>query len=183
MGKRAAVVVTALAVAAAAVAGCDLPKGHDVPHVPFLTVRDTIYEMYVRTLRELPDGYTLDSSRYGDSNGTTVPCDITAEKSPSDHLDVRDLLTPEGTDRLALIARVGDIWRAFGWTVEDDKSGTRLPSRTAHTPDGYRISIEYTGDFPPSVHGSSPCLWIEGDHHVPGVFAITRDTTDYGHPK
>ena len=58
-----------------------------------------------------------------------------------------------------LIAKIGDIWKSWGWQVIERDRLTK-PNRFGSAPDGYILEIEARPDpkYPPSLIGSSPCF-------------------------
>lgn len=114
-----------------------------------------------RTLRELPQGTVLDATRYG-SAGHNSWC----EDEPADpkNAPIRfhtsgDLKFPPGTDLDAMVKRVGDVWRSWGWHVFE-REGFRKPNEFGYGKDGYRMQIVTGGrpGYPPTLSGSSPCF-------------------------
>lgn len=161
-------------------------KGTDMASLPASRqqAQDTLYGYYQKTLRELPDGYTLDGSRY--ANAPLIVCDDNARdgmNAPAAIDDWRDLHTPPGTDYPALIAKVGDIWRDWGWRVTE-RDGFDKPNRFGYAPDGYWLRIESADDYFPSFGGGSPCF--PGDESrfnpIPAPLVITRDGLQYDQP-
>lgn len=147
--------------------------------------QDTVFEYYQKTLRELPEGYTLDGSRYGNAPSLIV-CDDNAGDgmhAPAAVNDWRDLHTPPGTDYPALIAQIGDIWRGWGWRVTE-RDGFDKPNRFGYAPDGYWLNVVSAGDYFPSFGGGSPCF--PGDESrfqpIPAPWVITRDNLQYEKP-
>jgi hypothetical protein len=108
----------------------------------------------VQTLDALPKGTTLDGTRYVDGPGA-VTCDDGGVRVQ----DQRDVDTPTDTDYTRLVATTGDLWRQWGWTVDDADDQGRA-DRVGHTPDGYTVQIEAAQDPKqrPSMVGSSPCF-------------------------
>jgi hypothetical protein len=116
--------------------------------------QDGVDKYLVQTLDALPKGTTLDGTRYVDGPGT-VGCDDAGVRLQ----DQRDVDTPADTDYGRLVATTGDLWRQWGWTVDDPDDQGR-PDRVGHTPDGYTVSIEGAQDPKqrPTMVGSSPCF-------------------------
>lgn len=170
----------ALAAAAAAVAiavtGCNAEGGNMTTgeqKVPFTQVRDHIYQMYQRTLQELPQGYRLHDERYGASM-TIVKCsDDPSTPAPSNMADYRDLAVPADTDAQTVVDKVSAIWRGFGWRMT--REGV---DNVAYAPDGYRVSVGLSGSWV-TVVGTSPCLWRDETTPVRTACSITADSIDY----
>lgn len=112
-------------------------------------------DKYLRqTLDALPKGTTLDGTRYVDGPGA-VPCDDAMFRVQ----DPRDVDAPPGTDVIRLVTTTGDLWRQWGWNVDDaDEEGR--PSREGNAPDGYVVRITAAQDPKQraSLIGSSPCF-------------------------
>lgn len=121
--------------------------------------QDTLIGYLKKTLQALPPGTTLDATRY--SGGTnTVPCkDAISGTPPVEFNTTGDLKPPPGTDFAAMIAKVGDVWKSWGWHVFE-RDGFYKPNRFGYAPDGYSLSIESTSrpEYPPTLGGVSPCF-------------------------
>ncbi|WP_245535345.1 hypothetical protein [Segniliparus rotundus] len=147
--------------------------------------QETLYGYMQKTLQGLPDNIFLDNKRYGGyGGGHTAACDserVDRENSPVDFGDYRDMHTPPGSDYNALIAKVGDIWKSWGWRVEerdDDK-----PNRYGHSPDGYTLSIQSAGAYEPTMVGGTPCFPASlRDDTVPQPRVISKDKLLYDEP-
>lgn len=121
--------------------------------------QDTVLGYLKKTLRALPTGTTLDATRYGGGTGT-APCDDVITGTPAVELStIGELRLPPGVAPDAVVARIGDIWKSWGWHAFE-RDGLRKPNRTGFAPDGYRLIIEAkqaTSD-PPTLIGISPCF-------------------------
>ncbi|EFV14022.1 hypothetical protein [Segniliparus rugosus] len=144
--------------------------------------RDIIHKYLQKTLRELPDGYILDSSRFGGVGGNLSPCDDTPspESPPSMYDNWRVLVSHSETNYNSIIGKVGDIWRGWGWPVEE-RNGFDKPNRFSISPDGYTLSIKAAPSgnpqSPPSVIVTSPCFQVNTQSYqaIPEPVVITRD--------
>ena len=165
-------------------------KGAPVTVSPNITsqrqAQEALYGYMRKTLQALPPGIILDNTRYG--GGGTAACDdrVDSENAPVDFADFRDMHTPPGIDYNDLIAKVGDIWKSWGWGVEEREDDNK-PNRYGRSPDGYSLSIMgYTGQFagyPPSMTGGTPCFSPNlKDDHVPRPTLITSDGLQYDEP-
>jgi hypothetical protein len=121
--------------------------------------QDTVLGYLKRTLDALPPGTVLDATRLGTA-GTTGYCDDndSTPSAPRNFSTVGELKLPPGTDNVAAIAKVGDIWRSWGWRVID-RDGFRKPNQFGYGPDGYRLQIIAASPttYPPTVNAISPC--------------------------
>jgi hypothetical protein len=121
--------------------------------------QDTVYGYLKRTLDALPPGTVLDATPYG-SASITSSCDDndsspTAPRYFSTH---GQLKFPAGTDNVAAVAKVGDIWRSWGWRVIE-RDGFRKPNQFGYGPDGYRLQVVSASPttYPPTMDAISPC--------------------------
>lgn len=122
--------------------------------------QDTIVGYMQDTINALPEGVTLDGSRYIVGDGTTYCEDNPADAaSPVMVEDLRDMKLPPGTDFTALIEQTGQIWEKWGWDVLE-RDGFNKPNRFGYSPDGYTLQIQARPDptQAPSLIGSSPCF-------------------------
>ncbi|RAV08203.1 hypothetical protein DQP55_19755 [Mycolicibacterium sp. GF69] len=124
-------------------------------------VEDTLLGYIKETLRALPPGYVLDSTRFGGTGSGIIGCDdnATGPDAPVRLTVTGDLKTPPGVDNAAVSAAFGEVWRSWGWRVyTDDKF--RQPNQFGVSPDGYRLSTEQpaVAGFPPGFIASSPCF-------------------------
>lgn len=123
--------------------------------------QDTLKGYLVRTLRELPDGTTLDATRYGSAGHNSWCEDEPADpkNAPTRYHTSGDLKFGSGDDPAAMIRRIGDIWRSWGWYVME-RDGFRKPNQFGYGPDGYRMQIVIAArdGYPPTLAGSSPCF-------------------------
>jgi hypothetical protein len=128
--------------------------------------QDTLLGYVQRTLQALPPGVTFDASRFGGVGSGNVGCDdeATAPDAPTRFDAAGDLKVPPGTDYMALVQTVGDVWRSWGWNVYE-RDGFRKPNQFGFSPDGYRMRIitAARAGYPPGLEGSTPCF--------PGNFA------------
>ncbi|ADG99008.1 conserved hypothetical protein [Segniliparus rotundus DSM 44985] len=149
--------------------------------------QDAVYRYYQKTLRELPDGYALDNTRYGGASVTVTPCDdlgtLNNPDDPAKYHDDRIILVPPGADNLALVVKIGEIWKSWGWRVEE-REGFNKPNRFGTAPDGYVLHVESDDQYPVMFEGSSPCF--KGDKtrgdFIPSPTLITRDDMIYQDP-
>jgi hypothetical protein len=122
--------------------------------------QDTVYGYLKRTVDALPAGTLLDGARYGKA-GSNNYCDdnATTPSSPMHFQTIGQLTFPPGTDLNATIAKVGDIWRGWGWQVLE-RDGFRKPNQFGYGPDGYRLQIVAAAreGYPPTVQAISPCF-------------------------
>lgn len=123
--------------------------------------QDTVLGYLKRTLSVLPAGASIDSAGYA-SSGQTAWC----EDEPKDpktapiHLVViGDLKVPDGMDTKALIAKLGDTWRSWGWYVFE-RDDFNKPNQFGYGPDGYRLQAEIANppNYPPTLTAISPCF-------------------------
>ncbi|WP_245535321.1 hypothetical protein [Segniliparus rotundus] len=142
--------------------------------------QEVLYEYMRKTLQALPQGISLDNTRLSPGGGVDTCEDrIDSENSPISYYDYRDMRVPQGIDYAELVAKVGDVWRSWGWRVEERK-GSDNPNRYGYSPDGYSLNITARppqfASFPPSFGGNTPCFPPElRDDHVPIPPVITRD--------
>jgi hypothetical protein len=112
-----------------------------------------------KTLQGLPPGSALDAIRYGGGTNT-APCqDVETGTSPNNFTTIGDLKLPPGTSPDAVITRVGEAWRGWGWYVVE-RDGFYKPNRFGYGPDGYRLQIMAAPKpgYPPSLEAISPCF-------------------------
>ncbi|OBA78416.1 hypothetical protein A5633_17710 [Mycolicibacterium elephantis] len=122
--------------------------------------QDTVLRYMQQTIDALPEGFSLDGTRYMVGDGTTYCEDEPADRNAPVKLeDWRDMKVPPDTDIKALIAQVGGIWEGWGWEVLE-RDGFTKPNRFGYAPDGYVLHIEARPDptQAPSLIGSSPCF-------------------------
>lgn len=121
--------------------------------------QDTVYSYLKRTLDALPPGTVLDATRYG-SAGMTGYCDDndSTPTAPRNFRTIGELKVPAGTDNTAAVAKVGDVWRSWGWHVIE-RDEFRKPNQFGYGPDGYRLQIVSASPntFPPTMNANSPC--------------------------
>ncbi len=121
--------------------------------------QDTVLGYLTRTVERLPAGTTLDGTRYRVGSGNRS-CDDTPTGPEAPEMmftDVRQVMLPAGTDGVAVIAEVGDVWRSWGWHVFERDDFPR-PNQFGYGPDGYRLQIESSSGQPPTISGISPCF-------------------------
>ena len=142
--------------------------------VPFAQLRDHIYQMYQRTLRELPPGFKLDDQRYG-AGQRIAPCSLEPrERNQQSYHDSRDLIGPDKVNTAELTEQVVEIWRGFGWRTEERDDG-----HVAWTPDDYKIRV-VNGVRLVSIEAQSPCHWQKDeDLGVDNAHVITADSIQY----
>ncbi len=98
---------------------------------------------------------------------------------PTHFTTAGELTVPESVDADALIAKVGEIWRGWGWYVFE-RDGFRKPNQFGYGPDGYRLQIvaAYPPEYPPAVNAMSPCFpgdIASDDVAFPGqISAVTK---------
>jgi hypothetical protein len=132
------------------------PSGPKVPATQ-QDAQDNVTHYLQQTLDALPKGATLDGTRYA-LDPSTVPCD--GPNATIRVQDSRDVDLPPDTDPARVVTSASDFFGAQqGWTVDtgDDQG---KPSRVAHTPDGYTVRVDTTGDAGqrPTLVGLSPCF-------------------------
>ena len=77
--------------------------------------QDTVLRYMQQTIDALPEGVSLDGTRYMIGDGTTYCEDEPADRNAPVKLeDWRDMKVPPDTDVKALIAQVGGIWESWG---------------------------------------------------------------------
>ncbi|ADG99009.1 conserved hypothetical protein [Segniliparus rotundus DSM 44985] len=143
--------------------------------------QETLYAYMRRTLQAVPTIIALDNTRYGGAGGGVDTCDdrIDSENSPIHYYDSRDMQVAEKTDFADLVRKTGDVWRSWGWRVEE-RENSEKPNRVGTSPDGYILSIEIRpsrfAGYPPSFTGDTPCFSPRFRHDdVPVPTTITRD--------
>ncbi len=121
--------------------------------------QDTLLGYLKKTLRALPPETTLDATRY--SGGTnTPPCkDVDTGIPPVSFSTIGELKLPPGVHPDAIIAKVGDIWKSWGWYVME-RDGFYKPNRFGYAPDGYSLQIMASPQpgYPPTLEGVSACF-------------------------
>jgi len=121
--------------------------------------QDTVYGYLKRTLDALPPATVLDATRLG-GPASTGYCDDndSSPTAPRYFSTDGELKFPAGTDNVAAVGKVGDIWRSWGWRVIEC-DGFRKPNRFGYGPDGYRLQIVSASPttYPPAVSAISPC--------------------------
>lgn len=122
--------------------------------------QDMINRYLSDTVNAMPEGTTLDGTRYIVGDGTTF-CedDPSGDDPPVMVTDWRDVEPPEGSDFAALIIETGELWKSWGWQVLE-RNGFDKPNRFGYAPDGYVLQISARPDptQPPSLIASSPCF-------------------------
>lgn len=116
--------------------------------------QDGVTKYLQQTLDALPKGATLDGTRY-----VTGPGAVRCDDGTVQVQDPRDVDAPPDTDVTRLVATTGELWRQWGWNVDDAPDQGR-PNRVGRTPDGYQVRIEAAADPKrrPTMVGSSPCF-------------------------
>lgn len=120
--------------------------------------QDTVLAYLKKTLDALPAGTVFDSHKY--FPGITAPCtDAPLNTNPPvDFSATGDLILPPGVENGEFIARVGEIWKSWGWWVYE-RDGMYKPNRAGLPPDGYELFIEVPAiPGPPHITGLSPCF-------------------------
>ena len=121
--------------------------------------QDTVIGHLRRTLAALPPGSVLDATRYAGAGHNSYCGDGVPGPGASVRFHtIGELRVPgdHGTDDA--VAMVGDIWRSWGWEVQQ-RAGFRTPNRFGHSPDGYRLQIVAAAEaHPPTLQASSPCF-------------------------
>ncbi|WP_445169309.1 hypothetical protein ACTXG7_08310 [Mycolicibacterium sp. Dal123E01] len=123
--------------------------------------QDTLLGYLQRTVKGLPSGITLDSSRFGGVGAGNVGCDdnATGPDAPTRFNVAFDLKVPPNTDNAELIQAFGDVWRGWGWSVYE-RDGFRKPNLFGFGPDGYQLRLVSAArqGLPPGLEGSTPCF-------------------------
>ena len=123
--------------------------------------QDTLLDYLKRTLAGLTDGAVLDATRYGSAGHNSWCEDSPADpkNAPTRFHTSGELNFPPGTDLDAMVARTGDVWRAWGWYVYQ-RGGFRKPNQFGYGPDGYRMQIVSAAKpgYGPTLSASSPCF-------------------------
>lgn len=145
-----------------------------------------LYEYMSNTLQYLPEGIALDNTRYEGAGGGVDTCDdrIDSENAPIFYYDSRDMHVPKGIEYNDLISKVGEIWRGWGWSVEE-RDGTYKPNRQGKSPEGYTLNIQagYPVGYPPTMDGNTPCFSPQFRHEpVPIPRVITHEGLRYDEP-
>ncbi|ADG97272.1 hypothetical protein Srot_0793 [Segniliparus rotundus DSM 44985] len=150
--------------------------------------QDTVYRYYQRTLQDLPEGIELDNTRSLGASATVTACDDNAadkNNAPASYGDSRALIDHHSTDYPTLITKIGDIWRGWGWKVEQHE-GTGALNRFGHSPDGYELSVTYSPlDPTATIYANSPCFpgdWTRYSS-IPEARTITKDGPQPSHDK
>lgn len=123
--------------------------------------QDVLVGYLTKTVKALPPGTTLDATGYGATN--TPPCrDDDTGTPPVSLTTIGDLKPAAGTDPNALVSRVGELWKSWGWYVFE-RDEFRKPNRFGYAPDGYTLQIKAKAQpgYPPSLEGTSPCFPAE----------------------
>jgi hypothetical protein len=171
------------------------PNVKGAPMEPMPTTRqqaqDAVYRYYQKTLRELPEGYALDNSSFGSVGATVSACDeYGTVQNPNDtarYDDARFVVMPPGANHKDFVVKVGDIWKSWGWRV-DERKGFNKPNRFGVAPDGYTLKAEVADDdplkYPVNFSGISPCFkgGKDRDAFIPIATVITRDDLIYQEP-
>jgi len=112
--------------------------------------QDTVLRYMQQTIDALPEGFSLDGTRYMVGDGTAYCEDDPAGRDAPVHVeDWRDMKVPAGTDVNALIAQVGGIWEQWGWDViERDGFDWRVHS-TAKSEPGREVGMDI---YPDDIH-------------------------------
>lgn len=121
--------------------------------------QDTVLRYLQQTVDALPEGSSLDGSRYI-SGGDVRYCEDnpSGPEAPVKFTDWRDIQMPP-TDYNAVVAQVGDLWKSWGWQVTE-RDGYEKPNRFGYAPDGYvlQIAASYPPIYPPTIIAASPCF-------------------------
>ncbi|MCV6978709.1 hypothetical protein H7I53_00510 [Mycolicibacterium pulveris] len=131
--------------------------------------QDTALRYLQQTIDALPEGISLDGTRYMVGDGTTYCEDNPADRgAPVKLEDWRDMRVPPETDMKALVAQVGGIWESWGWDVVE-RDGFDKPNRFGFAPDGYVLHIQARTDLTqaPTLIGASPCFPGDRRQEVP----------------
>ncbi|MGL6234327.1 MAG: hypothetical protein ACRC20_03190 [Segniliparus sp.] len=149
--------------------------------------QEALYHYMQATLQQLPYDVSLDNHRYGGTGGV-MQCDdrIDQLNAPIQYYNVFDTRVPPGTDYADFVVKVGEIWKGWGWRVEELEDDDK-PNRTGTSPDGYQLDIAvYSGKFasyPPKFGGHTPCFPASlRDDDVPAPRVITSDGLLYDEP-
>ncbi|MDT5253713.1 MAG: hypothetical protein QOH07_2667 [Mycobacterium sp.] len=123
--------------------------------------QDTPLDYLKRTLAALPQRSVLDATRYGSAGHNSWCEDEPADpkNAPSRFHTIGDFTFAPGTDFDAMVRRVGDTWRSWGWYVYE-RDGFQKPNEFGYAPDGYRMQIEAasTPGYAPTLEASTPCF-------------------------
>ncbi|MDG4668633.1 hypothetical protein [Mycobacterium sp. 236(2023)] len=122
--------------------------------------QDTVNRYLLDTVNAMPQGTTLDGTRYIVGDGTSFCEDNPSGDDPPVRVtDWRDVDPPAGTDIPALIDQTGALWTSWGWQVLK-RDGFDKPNRFGYALDGYVLQISARPDpaQPPSLIASSPCF-------------------------
>jgi hypothetical protein len=123
--------------------------------------QDTLLGYLQRTLQALPAGTVLDATRYAGIGSGNVGCDdnATSPNAPMQFGATGDLKLPAASDSAEIVAKIGDIWRGWGWHVIE-RDGFRKPNQFGYAPDGYLLQVVTAGreGYPPTLEGSTPCF-------------------------
>jgi len=121
---------------------------------------DTVLRYLKKTLQALPAGTVIDATGYA-GPGQNTPCDdnATSPNSAVAFSTIGNLQSPGNPNWDAMIAKIGDVWKSWGWRVME-RDGFYKPNRFGYAPDGYNLQIESRGrpGYPPSLVGVSPCF-------------------------
>lgn len=115
--------------------------------------------LFQRTVDAFPKGTALDLSRYSRA-GSPATCDddATSPDAPINFAQVSDMRLLPGRNAQPTVAKLGDIWRSWGWKVIE-RDDFPKPNRFAYAPDGYRLQVESSDPpYTPSVSAISPCM-------------------------
>jgi hypothetical protein len=123
--------------------------------------QDTLVGYLKKTLQALPPGTVLDSAGYAGA-GHNIGCEDEPKDpktAPVHFQTIGNVTVPGATDRNAVINKVGDIWRSWGWYVFE-RDGFTKPNQFGYGPDGYRLQIMAANPptYPPTLEGSTPCF-------------------------
>lgn len=121
---------------------------------------NTVLQYLQRTVDGLPPGTMLDGTDA--RGGANLSCDDNYSgpgSGPTEYIVATDVVGPAGLKPTDLIARTGDLWRNWGFTVVE-RDGFEKPNQFGYPPDGYRVQIEaaYPADYPPTLTVTSPCF-------------------------
>ncbi|EHB58728.1 hypothetical protein MycrhDRAFT_1164 [Mycolicibacterium rhodesiae JS60] len=123
--------------------------------------QDTVLGYLRRTLAVLPPGTVMDSHGYVNP-GQAAWCEDEPKDPKNAPVHVQtlgDVKVPGDMDAKTLIAKVGDVWRSWGWYVFE-RDGFNRPNQFGYGPDGYRLQIEMANppSYPPTLTAISPCF-------------------------
>lgn len=123
--------------------------------------QDTVIDYLTKTVAQMPPGTVFDGTRYrvGTGNRSCDDAPTGPDAPEMMYTDVREVIVAPGSDNVAVISEVGEIWSSWGWYVFE-RDDFPKPNQFGYGPDGYRLQIESSSPpgAPPTVSGISPCF-------------------------